>query len=224
MTSAPHRGALALITISILVTSALSAIGALLVRQVFDKMLFDPGGPDLSALYLLLARRSHSLAANSPHVGHSRERYDTFAKAPRGRWGCGVPLRLTPRPEQETRRGRLPGPGRGSPRLPAGGVDRAVRGGGAGRGGGREAVHPGGRRGCGRGRRGRGVGGWGGGSRGNKEEHDGRSRGSSAQAGEPGARPVVSRGGQHRVGRGARGEGGGEVSARRVGCCRTHYR
>src|SRR6202042_3472576 len=51
----PHRGALALITISILVTSALSVIGALLVRQVFDKALFVPGGPDLSALYPLVA-------------------------------------------------------------------------------------------------------------------------------------------------------------------------
>src|SRR5271154_6820168 len=45
----PHRGALTLITISILVTSALSVIGALLVRQVFDKALFVPGGPDLNA-------------------------------------------------------------------------------------------------------------------------------------------------------------------------------
>src|ERR1700759_2900807 len=51
----PHRGALALITITILVTSVLSVISALLVRQVFDKALFVRGGPDLSALYPLVA-------------------------------------------------------------------------------------------------------------------------------------------------------------------------
>ena len=51
----PYRGQLALITISILVTSALSVISALLVRQVFDKALFVAGGPDLHALYPLVA-------------------------------------------------------------------------------------------------------------------------------------------------------------------------
>ncbi len=51
----PHRGALALITLTILTTSALSVIGALLVRQVFDKALFVQPGPDLSALYPLVA-------------------------------------------------------------------------------------------------------------------------------------------------------------------------
>src|SRR3984885_14604074 len=51
----PYRGQLALITVSILVTSALSVISALLVRQVFDKALFVPGGPDLHALYPLVA-------------------------------------------------------------------------------------------------------------------------------------------------------------------------
>ena len=51
----PHRGALALISLTILTTSALSVIGALLVRQVFDKALFVQGGPDLGALYPLVA-------------------------------------------------------------------------------------------------------------------------------------------------------------------------
>jgi ATP-binding cassette subfamily B protein len=51
----PHRGVLALILISILLTSALSVISALLVRQVFDKALFVPGGPDLGVLYPLVA-------------------------------------------------------------------------------------------------------------------------------------------------------------------------
>src|SRR5690242_9569855 len=51
----PHRGALALIVLTILTTSALSVISALLVRSVFDKALFVQGGPDLSALYPLVA-------------------------------------------------------------------------------------------------------------------------------------------------------------------------
>jgi ATP-binding cassette subfamily B protein len=51
----PHRGALALIVAMILTTSVLSVIGALLVRQVFDNALFVRGGPDLSALYPLVA-------------------------------------------------------------------------------------------------------------------------------------------------------------------------
>jgi hypothetical protein len=51
----PHRGALALISLTILTTSALSVISALLVRQVFDKALFAAGGPDLGALYPLVA-------------------------------------------------------------------------------------------------------------------------------------------------------------------------
>ena len=40
-----HRGALALITLTIVTTSALSVIGALLVRQVFDTALSRPGWP-----------------------------------------------------------------------------------------------------------------------------------------------------------------------------------
>src|SRR5690242_9824022 len=51
----PHRGALALIVAMILITSVLSVISALLVRRVFDHALFVPGGPDLSALYPLVA-------------------------------------------------------------------------------------------------------------------------------------------------------------------------
>src|SRR6201996_6416744 len=51
----PHRGVLALIVAMILLASVLSVISALLVRQVFDKALFVPGGPDLNALYPLVA-------------------------------------------------------------------------------------------------------------------------------------------------------------------------
>ena len=51
----PHRGALALIILTILTTSALSVVSALLVRRVFDKALFVRGGPDLGALYPLVA-------------------------------------------------------------------------------------------------------------------------------------------------------------------------
>src|ERR1700761_7322863 len=51
----PHRGALAVIVAMILTTSVLSVIGALLVRRVFDRALFVPGGPDLSVLYPLVA-------------------------------------------------------------------------------------------------------------------------------------------------------------------------
>ena len=51
----PHRGVLAAIVVMILVTSVLSVIGALLVRRVFDDALFVPGGPDLAALYPLVA-------------------------------------------------------------------------------------------------------------------------------------------------------------------------
>ncbi len=51
----PHRGTLALIAAMILTTSVLSVIGALLVRRVFDDALFVRGGPDLGALYPLVA-------------------------------------------------------------------------------------------------------------------------------------------------------------------------
>jgi ATP-binding cassette subfamily B protein len=52
---APHRRGLALIATIILFTSTLSVIGALLVRQVFDKGLFVRGGPDLKVLIPLVA-------------------------------------------------------------------------------------------------------------------------------------------------------------------------
>src|SRR4029079_18795006 len=51
----PHRGVLAVIVATILLTSVLSVIVALLVRRVFDHSLFVPGGPDLAALYPLVA-------------------------------------------------------------------------------------------------------------------------------------------------------------------------
>src|ERR1700759_2814292 len=51
----PHRGVLALIVVMILLSSVLSVISALLVRRVFDNALFVPGGPDLHALYPLVA-------------------------------------------------------------------------------------------------------------------------------------------------------------------------
>src|SRR3954465_12743709 len=51
----PHRGVLAVIVGMILLTSVLSVISALLVRRVFDDALFVRGGPDLGALYPLVA-------------------------------------------------------------------------------------------------------------------------------------------------------------------------
>src|ERR1700749_711866 len=51
----PHRGSLTLIVGMILLTSVLSVISALLVRRVFDDALFVAGGPDLGALYPLVA-------------------------------------------------------------------------------------------------------------------------------------------------------------------------
>jgi ATP-binding cassette subfamily B protein len=52
---APHRRELAAIALIILVTSAASVIAALLVRNVFNKGLFAPGGPNLSVLVPLVA-------------------------------------------------------------------------------------------------------------------------------------------------------------------------
>ena len=51
----PHRRVLALIVVMILASSVLSVISALLVRRVFDDALFVSGGPDLAALYPLVA-------------------------------------------------------------------------------------------------------------------------------------------------------------------------
>lgn len=51
----PHRGTLSVIVGMILISSLLSVISALLVRQVFDDALFVRGGPDLGVLYPLVA-------------------------------------------------------------------------------------------------------------------------------------------------------------------------
>src|SRR6201996_9626660 len=51
----PHRGVLAVIVGMSLLRSVLSVISALLVRRVFDNALFVRGGPDLTALYPLVA-------------------------------------------------------------------------------------------------------------------------------------------------------------------------
>src|ERR1700744_5496337 len=51
----PHCGVLAVIVGMILLSSVLSVISALLVRRVFDNALFVRGGPDLTALYPLVA-------------------------------------------------------------------------------------------------------------------------------------------------------------------------
>jgi ATP-binding cassette subfamily B protein len=51
----PHRGVLALIVAMILASSVFSVISALLIRRVFDDALFVQGGPDLTALYPLVA-------------------------------------------------------------------------------------------------------------------------------------------------------------------------
>src|SRR5580658_6652912 len=51
----PQARALALIAVSIVVTSASAVVSALLVRQVFDRALFVRHGPDLGVLYPLVA-------------------------------------------------------------------------------------------------------------------------------------------------------------------------
>ena len=51
----PYRGRLALVFAVIVTSSGLSVIGALLVKVVFDKALFPPGGPDLTLLAELVA-------------------------------------------------------------------------------------------------------------------------------------------------------------------------
>jgi ATP-binding cassette subfamily B protein len=51
----PQRGVLAVIVGMILTSSVLSVISALLVRRVFDNALFVASGPDLAALYPLVA-------------------------------------------------------------------------------------------------------------------------------------------------------------------------
>src|SRR6476660_5635793 len=51
----PYRGRLALVLAVIVTSSGLSVVGALLVKVVFDKALFPPGGPDLTLLFELVA-------------------------------------------------------------------------------------------------------------------------------------------------------------------------
>src|SRR3954447_9253532 len=52
---APYRGRIALVFAVIVLSSGLSVVGALLVKVVFDKALFPPGGPDLPLLVELVA-------------------------------------------------------------------------------------------------------------------------------------------------------------------------
>src|SRR3954462_12121524 len=52
---APHRGRIARVFAVIVLSSGLSVVGALLVKVVFDKALFPPGGPDLPLLVELVA-------------------------------------------------------------------------------------------------------------------------------------------------------------------------
>jgi ATP-binding cassette subfamily B protein len=51
----PYRGTLAAIAAMIVISSVLSVISALLVRDVFNEALFVRGGPDLGKLYPLVA-------------------------------------------------------------------------------------------------------------------------------------------------------------------------
>lgn len=50
----PYRGRVAVIAVTILFGSGLNAINPLLIRTVFDRALFVPGGPNLRLLYLLV--------------------------------------------------------------------------------------------------------------------------------------------------------------------------
>src|SRR4051812_11075570 len=52
---APYRGRIALVFAVIVLSSGLSVVGALLVKVVFDKALFPPGGPNLPLLVELVA-------------------------------------------------------------------------------------------------------------------------------------------------------------------------
>ncbi len=51
----PYRARVALIVAVIVVSSGLSVAGALLIKVVFDKALFPPGGPNLRLLFELVA-------------------------------------------------------------------------------------------------------------------------------------------------------------------------
>lgn len=51
----PYRARVSLIVAVILVSSVLSVVAALLIKVVFDKALFPPGGPNLTLLFELVA-------------------------------------------------------------------------------------------------------------------------------------------------------------------------
>jgi ATP-binding cassette, subfamily B, bacterial len=51
----PYRGRVALVFVVIIVSSGLSVVGALLIKVVFDKALFPPGGPNIPLLVELVA-------------------------------------------------------------------------------------------------------------------------------------------------------------------------
>ena len=51
----PYRWRIALVLAVIVVSSGLSVVGALLIKVVFDKALFPPGGPNLPLLFELVA-------------------------------------------------------------------------------------------------------------------------------------------------------------------------
>jgi ATP-binding cassette, subfamily B, bacterial len=51
---APYRARVLLVFVVIVVSSALSVVGALLIKVVFDKALFPPGGPNLTLLVELV--------------------------------------------------------------------------------------------------------------------------------------------------------------------------
>jgi ATP-binding cassette subfamily B protein len=51
----PYRGRVGLVFVVIIVSSGLSVVGALLIKVVFDKALFPPGGPNIKLLVVLVA-------------------------------------------------------------------------------------------------------------------------------------------------------------------------
>jgi ATP-binding cassette subfamily B protein len=51
----PYRARVALVFVVIIVSSGLSVVGALLIKVVFDKALFPPGGPNIPLLVELVA-------------------------------------------------------------------------------------------------------------------------------------------------------------------------
>jgi ATP-binding cassette, subfamily B, bacterial len=52
---APYRARVLLVLVVIVISSALSVVGALLIKVVFDKALFPPGGPNVRLLIELVA-------------------------------------------------------------------------------------------------------------------------------------------------------------------------